>query len=394
MSEITDSELTIRCPVYPLPPKELCDIAEVTPLAEYLRTNAPVTENVAFPRGTVTPDGRLDLCKQNLGPAGCRIVVDALAENTVVRSLLLGTDAIGDEGAADVARLVEGQGRLEIIYLGCNRIGPGGAERLSEALTPNTTVTGLWLKRNPLGSNGYKALAAMLRTNRTLRVLDLVNTAPDDAGLIALLEVLTHENRTVERLYLGGNGLGPAAASRFAELLRTNPVLKSLLLSVGHLGDKGALPFADALRENRTLTELALASNGIGPRGGVPLLESALAHPSLTTLDLGYSPSTRVLGTSANTLGDAGAETAARLLPENSTLILIDLRRNGITPRGKAILRAALEQNTALQELHLDGKGDARIAALLKRNADAAPLPPATDDVSLIKSVYRTQKPS
>jgi Ran GTPase-activating protein (RanGAP) involved in mRNA processing and transport len=365
----------------------------VAPLAEHLRANTPVSENVVFPRGTVTPDGRLDLCKQNLGPAGCRIVTEALAANTTVRSLLLGTDAIGDEGAAYVARLVERHGRLEIVYLGCNRIGSEGAGHLADALTPNTTVTGLWLKRNPLGPEGYRAIAAMLRTNRTLRVLDLVNTAPDDASLAALLDVLIQENRTVERLYLGGNGLGPEAAVRLGELLRTNPVLKSLMLSVGHLGDEGALTIVDALRENRTLTELSLASNGISLRGGVPLLEATLSHPALSTLDMGYSPSTRVLGASANTLGDAGAKAAGRLLPKNNVLVRLDLRRNGITERGKVSLITALADNHTLQELQLDGKEDSRLTTLLNRNISVIPTT-ATEDVTLIKSVYRTKKPS
>lgn len=349
MSDIRETsapeEPAIRCPVYPLPPRELCDPAEVVPLAEFLRANTPVQENIAFPCGTVTTDGRLDLCKQNLGPAGCRIVTEALALNTTVRSLLLGTDAIGDEGAADVARLVERHGRLEIVYLGCNRIGPEGAGLLADALTPNTTVTGLWLKRNPLGPEGYRAIATMLRTNRTLRVLDLVNTAPDDASLSALLDVLIQENRTVERLYLGGNGLGAKTAVRLSELLRANPVIKSLMLSVGQLGDEGALALTGALRANQTLAELSLASNGISPHGGIPLLEAALSHPTLSTLDMGYSPSTRVLGASANTLGDAGAEAVARLLPKNDVLLRLDLRRNGITERGKASLIAALAEN-------------------------------------------------
>jgi Ran GTPase-activating protein (RanGAP) involved in mRNA processing and transport len=397
MSDIRETavaeEQAIRCPVYPLPPRELCDPAEVAPLAEYLRANTPVQENIAFPRGTVTTDGRLDLCKQNLGPEGCRIVTEALAANTTVRSLLLGTDAIGDEGAADVARLVERHGRLEIVYLGCNRIGPEGAGLLADALTPNTTVTGLWLKRNPFGPEGYRAIATMLRTNRTLRVLDLVNTGPDDASLSALLDVLIQENRTLERLYLGGNGLGAKAAVQLGELLRTNPVLNSLMLSVGHLGDEGALTLANALRTNRTLTELSLASNGISPRGGIPLLEAALSHPTLSALDMGYSPSSRVLGASPNTLGDAGAETAARLLPENHVLARLDLRRNGITERGKASLITALAENQTLRELQLDGKEDSRLAALLNRNTAVVSITPS-EDVALIKSVYRTKKPS
>ncbi len=69
-------------------------------------------------------DGRLDLCKQSLGTENCLRLVAALQDNTRVRSLMLGTDAIGDVGAGAVARLVAGNAHLQVLYLGCNNIGP------------------------------------------------------------------------------------------------------------------------------------------------------------------------------------------------------------------------------------------------------------------------------
>src|SRR5262249_53416284 len=122
--------------------------AELTPLLEYLESNQTVSEPTVFPRGTVLADGRLDLCKQQLGPTGCRLVTKALAANTTIISVLLGTNAIGDQGATDVARLVEQNTHLEVVYLGCNRITAAGATALAQALANNDQVVGLWLKRN------------------------------------------------------------------------------------------------------------------------------------------------------------------------------------------------------------------------------------------------------
>src|SRR5579871_2032881 len=207
-----EEEAVIHCPIHDVTDITPCDPAEIAPLISHLEADLPVTQPTAFPRGTVMEDGRLDLCKQQLGPAGCRLVTEALAANTTITSLLLGTDGIGDGGAADVARLIEHNPRLEIIYLGCNRIGESGAAVLAGTLARNRSVKGLWLKRNPIGEAGALSIAAMLRHNRSLRTLDLVNTYPGPDGLAALVDVLIHENHTIEWLYLGGNDIDAEAA--------------------------------------------------------------------------------------------------------------------------------------------------------------------------------------
>jgi len=231
----------------------------------------------------------------------------------------------------------------------------------------------------------------MLRHNRTLRTLDLVNTLPGRDGLTALMDALCHENRTVERLYLGGNGIDEAGAKQLVDLLRINPAIQALMLSVNHLGDTGAIALADALRENRTLTELGLASNGITAEGGAALFAAAQNHPALIHLDFGFSRSTNVLGARANLLGDVGAEAAGRFLAENRVLRWLDLRHNGFTAVGKEHLISSLEWNRTLLHLHLDGKPDPRIISFLERNRalHTSREPPIARDVALIQSVYR-----
>jgi len=382
----------VHCPIPHLYDFEPCAPDEIAPLALHLRENAPLEAPLVFPRGTLLEDGRLDLCKQNLGAAGCRTIVEALAQNTQVRSLLLGTDGIGDVGAADVAGLIARNPHLETIYLGCNRISAMGIERLCEVLADNRTVTGLWLKRNPIGPEGALHLARMLARNQTLRTLDLVNTDLGPDGMSAVLKVLCEENRTVERLYLGGNDIvGVQGAEPLAVLLRSNSVLKALLLNVNHLGDAGVTTLAGALRENQTLQQLGLASCGISAAGVTRLCTGLQGHPTLVALDLGYSPSTRVLGASGNAFGDTGAYAVADYLSQDPRLRRLDLRKTGIGLRGKQQLTEALERNHYLVELLLDGREDATIKHCLERNratSGAAAFPPP--EVAMIRSVYRT----
>ena len=126
-------ESVLHCPLTGTIPFVPCDPCKIDPLVEFLQRNLPASGAV-FPRGTFLRDGRLDLCKQNLGPDGCERVTNALLGHDHVRSLLLGTDGIGDRGAVSVAKLIAHNDSLEVVYLGCNLIGPAGTEALATAL--------------------------------------------------------------------------------------------------------------------------------------------------------------------------------------------------------------------------------------------------------------------
>src|SRR4051812_48041850 len=78
---------------------------KLKPLLEHLERDEPVPGRIDFPVGTLLPDGRLDLCKQGLGPEGTRAVAASLRSNTRVVHLLLGANGLGDEGAKAVADL-------------------------------------------------------------------------------------------------------------------------------------------------------------------------------------------------------------------------------------------------------------------------------------------------
>ena len=127
---------TIHCPIKGPLPAPTCPPAELAPLLEALEANQPASEPRRFPRGTLLPDGRLDLCKQGLGANGCRAVTGALAGNTFVRSLLLGTNGIGDAGL----KHLEGLTALEQLDLGGTKVTAAGIDALKKAL-PKCRIT-------------------------------------------------------------------------------------------------------------------------------------------------------------------------------------------------------------------------------------------------------------
>ncbi|GII57127.1 hypothetical protein Pth03_55160 [Planotetraspora thailandica] len=371
----------VRCPAIEHPDVPLADPEALGPLLARLAAADPVEADETFPVGTVRQDGRVDLCKQGLGLAGAARLLPVATASPHAVHLLLGTNAVGSEGARMIAGALGPGHGLRTLYLGCNRIDADGAAALADRLAADDTVRALWLKRNPIGDAGARALAAMVRRNTSLRTLDLVNTGLTTEGLRALLDALAARPRPVERLYLGGNGLDAEAAPLLAALIRDAGV-RELYLPANHLGDEGAAVLAAASDPARPV-RLGLGGNGIGP-AGARALAGALA--GIETLDLGRPPSERSLGAPANATGDEGARALAEALG-GSPLRRLELRHTGVTGRGAKTLLAGIAGGTRLEYLGL-GPGVPRkvkrsIAPLLRPAAGGHP------DVLAIGSVYR-----
>lgn len=320
---MAESQVQVQCPVQEVP---VPDLEAFAPLLERLQTGQPVLADEVFARGTLRADGRLDLCKQAAGVQGCQAVTEALKGSNVVQSLLLGTNGIGDEGAAHVAGLVEAR-PLRTVYLGCNLIGASGTAALADAIRKQPEVRALWLKRNPIGPEGARTLAGLLRRTSTLRTLDVVHTGIGDEGARLILQALTGGNESLEYLYLSGNALTPALLPELTEVLARHPSLKGLYLSVNAWDDAGALGLAQALTGNTTLDVLGLASGGIGDEGLAALLDAAAVHPHLQALDLGDAPSARALGASPNVTGPLTQLAVRRVMTGPGALRALHLPR-------------------------------------------------------------------
>ncbi|MCA9712628.1 MAG: hypothetical protein KDK70_42765, partial [Myxococcales bacterium] len=248
----------------PVPVKP-CAAEELEPLLEHLEHKQPVEAQTSFVRGTHMPDGRLDLCKQVVGPEGIGPVLDGLADNPHVTRLMIGNNIVGNTGALAIADFIRsGHSHIDVWYIAGNEIDADGLVPVCEALYDDPHVRSLWLKRNPLGPDGGPLLAELLRRNRWIHTLDLVNTGLLDDGAIPVIEALA-DNEGLRHLYLGTNGLTERSAQALAAVLRRTDRLESLFLSCNRLGDEGVQHLAEALRHDRSLVRLGLASNRLGP---------------------------------------------------------------------------------------------------------------------------------
>lgn len=100
--------------VNPVPePVDISSHEQMRPLYEWLEENRlkeKVEKNYAdlqFLRGTVTGDGRLDLCKQVIGPKGIHPLLNAMEENVHVDRILLGNNVMGDEAGQAISNFIK-----------------------------------------------------------------------------------------------------------------------------------------------------------------------------------------------------------------------------------------------------------------------------------------------
>jgi Ran GTPase-activating protein (RanGAP) involved in mRNA processing and transport len=139
----------------------------------------------------------------------------------------------------------------------------------------------LRLNGNSIGDEGATRLAEMLSRNDVLRTLEVCSNDIMGAGATALAEALggpagkatgsaapsgmgqrdsVLRNRTLCRLYIGGNRIGVEGAAALGSALRRNDTLEHLHLRFDDIGAQGAGHLARALQSNTTLTDLHVAS--------------------------------------------------------------------------------------------------------------------------------------
>lgn len=353
-------------------PMRICSPEQLTPLVQHLHKREAVHQPETFSRGTHTPDGRLDLCKQVVGPSGIRPLLGSLQEHPHVSRLLLGNNLVGNKGAEAIARFVRsGRSRIKVWYIAGNRIDAEGAREVCAAVGADPQVRGLWLKRNPLGPKGAREVARMLRTNDSLQTLDLVNTGILDEGAAAVLEAL-HDNETIRHLYIGTNGLTEVTAERIARYLVRVDRLESLFVSCNRFHDAGVAILAEGLARSRRLRRLGLASNRIGPSGAKALTSALEGHASLRFLDLGWTRATAAVGELGNQIGDVGTAHLVSMLSTPSALRAMDLSHNGISKKALDRLCAALPSSKLvylqMPQYRAGARVFPRIEAALRRN--------------------------
>ncbi len=369
------------CPVLPLKDFEECPIEELDTLLEAIGYGQPGV----YARGTYTVDGRIDMCKQSIGPQGAKRIAHVLQEQSEIHTVLLGTDGIGDEGAQSVAEMARKHPSIETIYLGCNGITAKGVQSLSAAVHENKRITGLWLKRNPIGEEGADILAHYLSKGSNLEVLDLVHTGIGLSGLKKIIEAVISGKVPITHLYLGANAFDESIINVLLPYLSVSTSIKGLYLSGNFIGDSG---IKELFSKRFSLKELGIGSNGLTDKSIETICQGT--HLDLTRLlDLGRTPAQTTLGAQANDFGDEGTSQLANKLMCFPALEILNLKQCGIQKRGCTALVSAAMHHSCLCSVNLSGNViDAHAKRLLdvfhkNRTKRVSPI------IQRIKSRYR-----
>ncbi|KAF9343337.1 hypothetical protein BGX26_005896 [Mortierella sp. AD094] len=296
-----------------------------------------------FRRGIVYEDGRLDLCKQVVGPTHIGNLMESLESNHQIRHFLLGNNAISTTGAKRIAEFIHRHpDRMETWYLAGCHITPHGLSLLIPEMITSSTITNLWFKRNPFGPNSASLLAELVLQTKHLRTLDLETTELGDEGTQRFIDDICGHTTSLRHLYLNANGIGQSACASLAKYL-ADPYcgLESLFMSTNPIGDAGMHLLAPGVAKNKTLKRLMCASAGLTSRG-VHYLASSLSHEDhpLISLDLGASQTTKAHAQKFNYFDDT-------CLDDLKTLIMLphlrwlDLGHTALSAEGLQEIRSA-----------------------------------------------------
>lgn len=325
----------------------------------------------------------------------------AVAEAARVRAK--GEDGHGVARAPTIPEHRKPLSRLRWLDLGSNMIGDRGAVAIGDALGPNVPITRLNLRDNAVAMHGCAALGRAAARCVTLRRLDLAHSGFGDAGATALARGFAAaadagRSTSLRVLQLGFNSIGVEGIEALVEAHAAGALdqLEHLDLACNVMGPAGAAALAPMLepRDDR-LVEVEDETNGVivderedeagvddirgrglysldvavnnvavdGAREGVRALTRALERN--TTL--------RVLNLRGNDLTPEMAGDVAEMLLENETLRVVNVGYNKIYNEGAWELSEALSENAGLRGLdiqrnEISDDGAAHVRGLLEAN--------------------------
>jgi len=179
--------------------------------------------------------------KQNLNDEDMEIVVKEAIINKQCKKLELGYNKITSVGASIIAKALNGNTTLDILYLNKNYLSDKGIYTLTNTLSLNSSkLSLLGLQDTGITDEGAKYIAEMLKTNTAIDRLLLSWNRISDQGVELLADVLGNHNTTLQTLRLSNNKLiSDSSADFLVEMLKKNQTLKCLDICNCKLSDKG-----------------------------------------------------------------------------------------------------------------------------------------------------------
>jgi Ran GTPase-activating protein (RanGAP) involved in mRNA processing and transport len=183
----------------------------------------------------------VNLEKQNLTDEDMEIVVKEAIINKQCKKLELGCNKITSVGASIIAKALNRNATLDILYLNKNHLSDKGIYTLATTLSLNNSkLSFLGLQDTGITDEGVKYIAEMLKTNTAIDRLLLSWNGISDQGVKILVDALTNHNTTLQTLRLSNNKLISDSSAEFlVEMLKQNKTLRCLDICNCKLSEKG-----------------------------------------------------------------------------------------------------------------------------------------------------------
>ena len=333
----------------------------------------------------------LDISSNKIGDVGVQAFAQLLLFDTQMEDLFAQSIHIGIEGAIHMAKvleynytlrrlklggnqisplgtrfLMEGLAKntstaLEILDLSWNAIGPEGAKQVAEVLKENSKLTSVNLEGNQIGNIGCESLAKALKYNFSLKELILTNNHIETQGAFSLAMALGNPSCCLENVKWEENLIseeGVAVLDSIKQLKRNREewleqvlrkLAKGTLFSINLqqkvIGDLEVIFLTNVLAEHSPIVRTFWVNGEtLSSFSLIPLVQRALPPPS--NIQRFYLKQ--------STIGDDVAIALGQALRQNITLEVCSLTDCSISAQGASEIAEGLKYNSSLRRLNLD----------------------------------------
>lgn len=148
-------------------------------------------------------------------------------------------------------------------------------------------------------------------------------------------------NRTLKKLWLGGNNIGAVGMKYLCDGLCGNTSVTHLNIASNNIGDEGAKHVSTVLSINSTLLFLNLGNNKIGDEGAKYLSDALVDNITLVEIFLHF-----------NNIGDDGAKRLHHAFSINTTLTNFSIDFNHDVPTSVVYSLNNMKRNGPIREFH------------------------------------------
>lgn len=257
---------------------------------------------------------------------------------------------------------------LESLKISGVKFSSANLEKLVEALKTLPLLSELCVRSAGFRSNAGEPIGSLVALGR-VRKLDVSSNHFEDERFSAMVDAILDSPKRrckLQELNLEDSKIGPAGATKVAELVASSPDLRVLNLTGNPAGDEVAAAFRQGVN---SLREFSFRHCDLGGRGvGFLLNTLARASPALNVLRMGE-----------NSVGDVGAREVARFVLSSGwrTLVELEMRDSGITETGAMELANAFAKAYTLKSLDMSANsiGPQGTAAVMDALTTASAVP-------------------